>query len=238
MSDLLEIANLSYKRNQKNILKNINLRIKSGHFIALAGENGAGKTTLMRLISGVAHSNQGTILINSNHKSFEKKKHVSFTDSLVGFSENVKLIDIKNFYFKLYPDFSLAKFSEISEFLDIDKNNKLSQLSKGMKERLIIALTLSRETDLYLLDEPFSGIDIMSREKIINSLLTWIEPKATVIISSHKLAEIANLIDEIVIIKDKGVYEHSSVEDIRNLKKMSIEDYFVSIYQEDSNDKI
>lgn len=236
MSKLLEIQNLTYKKSQKTILRDVNLSVEKGHFIALAGENGAGKTTLMRLISGIAKNYRGKITVDGEIKSDIKKLHVSYSDDLESFSNSTKIREIEKFYSAIYSDFSSKRYYEIAAFLDIDANNKLSSLSKGMRERLIIALVLARQTDLYLLDEPFSGIDIMSREKIIKGLLKWVDEKATVIISSHHLAEIENVIDEIIVIKDYSIHEHTKVEDIRTEHNLSIEEYFESIYMEVNND--
>ncbi|GKQ42773.1 ABC transporter ATP-binding protein [Companilactobacillus sp. RD055328] len=233
MSNLLEIKNLSYRINQKLILREINLEVQAGHFIALAGENGIGKTTLLRLIASVAKNYRGEITIDGKTKPEEKKTMVSFSDQLEGFSKRTKIRDIEKFYSQVYPDFSEEKFDEIAAFLDVDCNNNLSSLSKGMKERLVIALTLSRQVALYLLDEPFSGIDVMSRDKIIKGLLTWVDENSTVIVSSHHLSEIENVVDEIIIMKDYGIYEHVKTDDIRNEQGKSIEEYFENIYWED-----
>lgn len=233
MADLMQISALNYKKNNKVILHDVNLKVGPGHFIALAGENGAGKTTLMRLIAGVAKCQQGKIAIEGSTDSNKKKSLVSYSDTLNGFGKQETIQDIAEFYNQVYNDFSVKKFKELSKFLDVDPENKLGSLSKGMKERFMIALTLARQVKLYLLDEPFNGIDVMSRKKIIAGLLKWVADDSTVIISSHYIAEITDILDQIVVVKDETVVAHSTAEEINKKSQGDFESYFESFYQED-----
>lgn len=118
-------------------------------------------------------------------------------------------------------------------FLQIDEGLKLSALSKGMREKLIIGLTLSRETQVYLLDEPFGGIDSMTRKKIIDSIIKWKSDDAVILVSDHYVSEIASILDEIVIIKDKTVYAQKSTEEIREKYREGIEEYYENAYREE-----
>ena len=124
----------------------------------------------MRIISGVAKNYRGTVKVAGFAKEADRKAHLSFTDGLTGFANSTKINDIVKFYQILYHDFSLKQFEQLRKFMNLDSDMRLSEMSKGMKEKLVIALTFSRKTDLYLLDEPFSGIDAMARKKIIKSI--------------------------------------------------------------------
>lgn len=232
MDKLLEINALTYKKNQQLILDQINLTLASGKIIALLGENGAGKTTLMRIICGLAKNYHGELNLAKTTNAAERKAKISFTDNLRGFSNNSKISAVKHFYEVMYVDFDNEQFEQLRQFMKLDLEMKLSQLSRGMREKLIIALTFARKADLYLLDEPFSGIDVMSRKKIINSIILWKQESATILISDHFVNEIASLLDEVVILKDKTVYSHQSADDIRK-KHQSIEEYFEQVYGED-----
>lgn len=229
MENLLEIRDLTYKKNLKTILDNINLNLQPGKIVALLGENGAGKTTLMRIISGMAKNYHGTVNISGENNVAERKAHLSFTDGLTGFANSTKIKEIVKFYEIIYQDFDQNQFEQLRQFMKLDSEMRLSEMSKGMKEKLIIALAFSRKVDLYLLDEPFSGIDAMARKKIINSIILWKPENSTILVSDHFVNEIASMLDEIVIIKDKTIYTHKSTEEIREHHK-SVEDYYEGLY--------
>ncbi|MCI1285538.1 MAG: ABC transporter ATP-binding protein [Pediococcus pentosaceus] len=231
MTELLKINNLTYKKNYKTILDNINLSIVSGKIIGLLGENGAGKTTLMRLIAGVNSIKEGVITVGGKTKKVNIKKNVSLSDELGGFNRNTKIDEIVSFYQNVYPDFSMEKYQEIAQYLELDESKRLSSLSTGTLGKLVIALALARDTKLYLLDEPMSGIDSMSRKKIISSIIRWKSDDSTIIISDHYVTEIASLLDDIVIIKDKTVYEMRSVESIQEKYHLGVEEYYEKVYE-------
>ncbi|AWM73730.1 ABC-2 type transport system ATP-binding protein [Lactobacillus apis] len=231
MSNLLEIENLTYRKNLKVILKDINLNLKHGKIVALLGENGAGKTTLMRIIAGINKNFRGMVAIDGVQSVADRKRVISFSDSLSGFKESTKVAKIINFYEYLYDDFDKNKFKQLQKFMRLNENLRLSEMSKGMREKLIIALTFSRQAELYLLDEPFSGIDAMARKKIISSIILWKADEATILISDHFVNEIASMLDEVVVVKDKTIYCHKSTEEIRE-NNQSIEEFYENIYGE------
>ena len=235
MSDLLIIKDLTYKKNQKTILKDVDLTLTSGKIVALLGENGAGKTTLMRIIAGVAKNYKGQIDLAGATKEAERKANLSFTDGLTGFSDSTKIAQIVRFYATIFQDFDENEFDELRKFMKLDPEMKLSQLSRGMREKLIIALTFARKVDLYLLDEPFGGIDAMARKKIINSIILWKDENSTILVSDHFVNEISSLLDEVVIVKDNTVLEHKSADDIRQNHK-SIEEYYESFYADEDDE--
>ncbi|WP_173009713.1 ABC transporter ATP-binding protein, partial [Lactobacillus helveticus] len=225
MNDLLTVKDLTYRKNQKTILKDANLNLSSGKIVALLGENGAGKTTLMRIIAGVAKNYKGEVNLEGTTKEAARKAKLSFTDGLTGFSDSTKIKDVVKFYATIFQDFDENEFDELRKFMKLDNDMKLSQLSRGMREKLIIALTFARKADLYLLDEPFGGIDAMARKKIINSIILWKDEKATILISDHFVNEISSLLDEVVIVKDHTILEHKSADDIRQNHE-TIEEYY------------
>ncbi|MFC6294886.1 ATP-binding cassette domain-containing protein [Lactiplantibacillus daoliensis] len=229
MSKVLTIKDLTYKQNRKMILNQVDLELDSGKIVGLLGENGAGKTTLMRLITSGAKG-KGEIVVSGETDNAKRKSHVSFSEQLHGFSGGYKIEQVVHFYQTIYPDFDLTRYQAMADFLQIDGTKKLAALSKGMKEKVVIALALARQTDLYLLDEPFSGIDSMSRKRIISSILQWKPENATILISDHYVTEIAPILDEIVIVKDQGIAVHVGADTIRDEKGLEIEDYYESFY--------
>ncbi|BDR60525.1 ATP-binding cassette domain-containing protein [Lactobacillus xylocopicola] len=230
MANLLEISDLSYKKNQRTILADINLDLTPGKIVALLGENGAGKTTLMRIICSMAKNYQGVVKVAGFSREAERKEHTSFTDGLTGFGGSTKVKEIVKFFEVIYQDFDKEEFSLLLEFMRLNQDMRLSQMSKGMREKLVIALTFARKADLYLLDEPFSGIDAMARKKIINSIIRWKDEQATILISDHFVNEIASMLDEVVIIKGNTIYAHKSTEEIR-ANNVSVEEYYEGLYQ-------
>ncbi|MFH4352639.1 ABC transporter ATP-binding protein [Lactobacillus helveticus] len=235
MNDLLTVKDLTYRKNQKTILKDANLNLSSGKIVALLGENGAGKTTLMRIIAGVAKNYKGEVNLEGTTKEAARKAKLSFTDGLTGFSDSTKIKDVVKFYATIFQDFDENEFDELRKFMKLDNDMKLSQLSRGMREKLIIALTFARKADLYLLDEPFGGIDAMARKKIINSIILWKDEKATILISDHFVNEILSLLDEVVIVKDHTILEHKSADDIRQNHE-TIEEYYESFYADEDDE--
>ncbi len=186
----------------------------------------------MRVIVAIAKHYQGKVLLNGDGSEVYRKANIAMTDNLKGLSDSTKVGEVEEFYQKLFVDFDSSKFEQLRSFMKLSNDMKLGQLSRGMREKLEIALTLSREAKLYLLDEPFSGIDPMSRKRIINSILLWKSADSTIIISDHFVNEITTILDEVVIVKDKKIASHLSADDIR-AKGHSIEEYYESLYADE-----
>lgn len=248
MSEILKINDLNYKKNNKLILNNINLSLNNGQIVGLLGENGAGKTTLMRLIAGVNSKTNGKITVSGVESKEAIKSCVSMTYSLSSFdsmfingkgwlTSSYKIKNVVKFYLEVYPDFDLEKYQGMAKYLNIDPEQKITALSTGGKEKLVIALTLARQVPLYLLDEPLNGIDIMTRKKIIKSIIQWKPDDSTIIISSHYMSEIASLLDEIVIIKDQTIKQVISVEEIQTKYHQGVEAYYEHIYEGGNRDE-
>lgn len=236
MGKVLAINDLNYKKNNKLILKNINLQLDNGKIVGLLGANGAGKTTLMRLISGVKAKNSGQIMVAGIDGKAARKSCVSMTYPLDGFrkgigEKNTKVKDVVKFYIDIYPDFSFEKYQAMAKYLEISCDEKLANLSTGTSEKLVIALALARQVPLYLLDEPLNGVDIMARKKIIKSIIQWKGDDSTIIISSHYVKEISSLLDDVVILKDQTIYQMCSVEDIQTRYHLGIEEYYEKVYE-------
>lgn len=228
---ILELKNLSYKTGGKQILQGLDLQIDSNQIVGLLGANGAGKTTLMRIITGVAKNYKGTVNVLGQENETFRKENISYNAQLVpDFSLGTKGSEVLRFYTSVYPDFNSDKFLTISEYLDVKLDNKLGKMSKGEIARLSMALVFSRTVPLYLLDEPFEGIDSMTRKRITDTIIKWKEPDATVIFSDHYLNDISNLLDDIVIIKDSEIIEHLPAEQIRSQYGQTIEEFYESKY--------
>lgn len=232
---VLTVENLTYKRNLKTILTGLNLTLEGNQIVGLLGANGAGKTTLMRLIAGAATSYHGTIAIGDQTKPAERKAIVSFSEQVSGVNDSRKLGQIAQFYNHVYPDFDMDTFKNLAAGLSLDENQRFNQLSKGNHQKFVVAIALSRQAKLYLLDEPFNGIDSMSRKKIVASIIQWKPETATILISDHHVADIANILDAVAVVKDQTVVDQKKADEIRE-NGQSIEDYYEGFYAEGESD--
>lgn len=170
MSKLLEVKGLTYRKNLKTILEDVNLDVDSGKIIALLGENGAGKTTLMRVIVGIAKHYQGEVLLNGDGSEVYRKANIAMTDNLKGLSDSTKVGEVEEFYQKLFVDFDSSIFEQLRSFMKLNNDMKLGQLSRGMREKLEIALTLSREANYtYLMNRFLELIQWLEKELLIRS---------------------------------------------------------------------
>jgi len=235
MDNLLVIDQLTYKRNMRVLLSDVSLTIPTGSIIGLLGDNGAGKTTLMRLIAGAATNYQGSIILDGEVDKTTNKGMVSFSEQLSGASNDAPMADLAKFYNSIYPEFSMTNFNLLAKNFDLNLKQKLNQLSKGMRRNFVISITLARRARLYLLDEPFDGIDSMKRKKIIENILTWMPDNASIIVSDNQVGDIANLLDQVVIIKDRTVVNQIAADKIREEYNQSIEEYYESFYKEEND---
>lgn len=235
MSDVLSIRGLTYRRNFKVILRDINCNVEPGQIVGLLGANGAGKTTLMRIIAGSAPHFIGSVSVDGAVQPVERKAVVSFSEQIGGTAISTRTAKVVQDWADWYPDFDRSKFDELAQFLDIDMHARLSSLSKGNFKKVVIALSLSRRVKLYLLDEPFDGIDSMTRKKIIATIIQWKPYDATLVISDHHVGDIANILDQVMIIKGHDLVTDEPADDIRATGK-SIEEYFEDVYVGRTND--
>ncbi|WP_461215902.1 ATP-binding cassette domain-containing protein [Lacticaseibacillus sp. GG6-2] len=236
MAELLTIQGLVYRRNLHTLLNGIDLTLSRDRIVGLLGANGAGKTTLMRLIAGLAGNYRGAISMADNTTNTERKAHVSFTNALVAADKRQRVAQLANFWEALYPDFDRKRFDALAATLDLPQDKRLMALSKGIRMKVEVALTLARNVDLYLLDEPFDGIDSMTRKKIITSIITWKPDGATILISDHHVTDVANLLDTVVVLKDQRVVDVALTDAIREQKHETIEDYYEHFYEGSEQD--
>ncbi|OFI46703.1 ABC transporter ATP-binding protein [Floricoccus penangensis] len=235
MTEILKINDLTFKRDRKTILRDVNLCLDSGKIVGLMGENASGKTTLISLIANCLPINSGEIYLHGEKRNQLTNEYVSYISDLDGFSKSMKIKDLMKFYKKWYENYDEKKAEELRQFLKLDLNLKISQMSKGTKEKAIIMFTMARKVNLYLLDEPLSGIDIFARESIIKALMSWFNEESTVIISSHHIDEIFPILDEIVVIDRQTVVGHENTEDLLE-SGMTANDYFKEVYYEKGGD--
>lgn len=233
MNDLVSITDLTYRRNWHTLLNHLDLQLASGHIVGLLGANGAGKTTLMRLIAGLSIAYKGTIAVAGVQTPLARKTVVSSSLAIAGSPANNTIDQLATFWQQSYRDFDAEVFAQLASALALPLTKRLSTLSKGNRAKLELALCLSRRVPLYLLDEPFDGIDSMTRKKLVTSMINWLPEQATILISDHHVTDIAPLLDEVVVIKERRVIAQALADDIR-AQHQSLEAYYEGFYQEEA----
>lgn len=217
--------------NGKIALQNVNLTIPRGKIIGLLGKNGSGKTTLIKLINDLLTPNCGEVLINGEKPGVNSKKIISYLPERTYLDKNMRIKEILKFFSEFYQDFDVEKANMLLKDLDLDINLKLSKMSKGMKEKVQLILVMSRKAELYILDEPLGGVDPATRDYILNTILSNFNEGASVIISTHLIADIEKILDEVIFI-DKGKIDlQSSTDELRDKEKASIDEIFRRRYK-------
>ncbi|NLW52134.1 MAG: ABC transporter ATP-binding protein [Tissierellia bacterium] len=226
---ILEVNGAS-KRYGKNVaLDNLNLKVREGSVLGLLGPNGTGKTTLLKSIIGLVKLDSGNVLIDGMKPGVETKKIISYLPDSNYLFENLKVSECVDLFKDFYEDFNMEKCDNLFKRMNIDKNVRVNQMSKGYVERLNVALVMSRDAKLFVLDEPIGGVDPLAREMIIDAIIDNIGD-ATMIVTTHLIDSMSKLFDDVCYIDDgKVVLEGSSDELIEQKGKM-LEDIYKEIY--------
>ena len=229
--ELLEINNLSKKYDDKYALQDINLKISGGKIIGLLGKNGAGKTTLIKLINDLLTPTSGEILIKGNRVGVETKKIVSYLPERTYLNKQMKVTEVLNFFKDFYDNFDIQKAKQLLKDLDLNENQSLSKMSKGMQEKVQLVLVMSREADLYILDEPLGGVDPATRDYILDTILSNFKENASVIISTHLISDIERILDEVIFIDKGKIALQSDADELRRKENASIDEIFRRMFR-------
>ena len=228
---LLEINNLNKSFDNKEILKDINLSIQRGKIIGLLGKNGVGKTTLIKLINDLLTPTSGEILINGQKIGVETKKVISYLPERTYLNKQMKVSEVISYFEDFYDNFDSKKAKKLLKDLDLDINQKLSKMSKGMQEKVQLVLVMSRNADLYVLDEPLGGVDPATRDYILDTILSNFNENASVIISTHLISDIEKILDEVIFIDKGQIVLQSDADKLRNKENASIDEIFRRMFK-------
>ncbi len=231
MNAILECRSLTKNFSNVTALSDLNLTLERGKIVGLLGPNGSGKTTLIKLINGLLVPTSGTIRIAGMEPGIESKKIVSYLPEKSYLPDWMRVSDTIDFFQDFYNDFDVKKAYEMLERLHLDPAKRLKSLSKGTKEKVQLILVMSRKADLYCLDEPIGGVDPAARDYILNTIITNYNENATVIISTHLISDIENVLDDVIFIKEGYLSLHASVDDIRTKEKKSIDSLFREVFK-------
>jgi ABC-2 type transport system ATP-binding protein len=231
MLNLVSAENLYKKIGKKQVLKGVSFQLGPGRVVGLLGPNGAGKTTLLKIMMNLCHPDAGAVSICSELAGLASKQYVSYMPDLNPLFEWMLVRDAIGYYNDLFTDFDRERAAELCAFLNIDEAAKVSKLSKGMKERVLIMLTFARRTRLYLLDEPIGGIDPLARDKIIKTIFRGSDDNSTIIIATHLVKDVETLLDEVLFLNDGQLLFAGSAENIRAEHGKSIEEWYMEVYE-------
>ena len=229
--NLLEIKKVNKKFGDKQILHNINLVIPRGKIIGLLGKNGTGKSTLIKLINDLLTADSGEILINGKAIGTESKKIISYLPERTYLDKSMTVKSVLNYFNDFYENFDIDKAQSLLKDLELDQNQKLSKMSKGMQEKVQLVLVMSRKADLYILDEPLGGVDPATRDYILDTILTNFNEGASVIISTHLIADIERVLDEVIFIDKGKIVLQSSADELREKENSSIDEVFRRMFK-------
>ncbi|MCU5094670.1 MULTISPECIES: ABC transporter ATP-binding protein [Bacillus] len=230
MTELLKIENLWKRYGLKAVIRELNIEITEGKIIGLVGDNGSGKTTLLKMIAGLQHPSEGSITIAGKKVGLETKEIVSFMSDKPVFDDWMTVKDSLFFYRDFYKDFDIQKAVDAIAEFKIPLEEKITALSKGMVEKLQIILTFSRKAKLYVLDEPLGGIDLVSREHVLELILQFYREDCTILIATHLIGEVENIFDEVIFLKDGESVLHENVEELRFQRGKAVTDVFKEVF--------
>ena len=231
METILECRDLTKKYGSKYALYNLNLSLERGQIVGLLGPNGSGKTTLIKLANALLRPTGGQILINGTEPGVETKRIVSYLPDRNYLGKHMRVNEAMTYYNTFYDNFDLGRASQMMDSLDIDPSSRLSSLSKGTLEKVQLILVMSRDADLYLLDEPIGGVDPAARDYILQTILTNYNENATVLLSTHLISDIENILDRVLFLRSGQLALNASVDEIRTEYRKSVDTLFREVFK-------
>lgn len=223
---MIEFQQVTKKYGSELGLDNMSFTLEKGKIYGLLGPNGSGKSTTLKLIAGLVHPTSGKVSVNGKTVTRKVAREVAYLTELDMFYEPFKVKDMIDFYATQFLDFRRERANELLQFMKLDENKKIKQLSKGNRGRLKLVLSLARDAKILLLDEPFSGLDPMVRESIVKGLLSYLDfANQTVVIATHEIDEIESLLDEVLAIQNGKIVGRHNVEELREVEGLSIIDW-------------
>lgn len=231
MKPILECSKVTKRYGNKTALDNISLSLERGKIIGLLGPNGSGKSTLIKLINGLLVPTEGNLLINGLLPGPETKKIVSYLPERTYLIPWMKVSDIISYFADFYEDFDKSRAYDMLQRLDINPSDRLKTMSKGTKEKVQLILVMSRRASLYCLDEPIAGVDPAARDYILSTIINNYDENATILISTHLISDVENILDDVIFIKNGHIRLIDSVENIRFNQGKSVDTLFREVFK-------
>ena len=231
MEPILQAQNLSKNYGKTVGLLPLDLTLPGGKIIGLLGPNGSGKTTLIKLIAGLLTPTTGELTICGESVGPKSKAIVSYLPDRVYFDAGMKIRQILDYFQDFYKDFDRERAENMLTILGLDLNKKFNTLSKGAREKVQLAVVMSRRAKLYLLDEPIAGVDPAARDFILQTIIANYDPDATIIISTHLIADVEPVLDEYVFVHNGAVIRQGTVDQVREEEGKSLDELFREVFR-------
>ncbi len=228
---ILKCSGLTKSFGRVTALEAVDLEVESGRIVGLLGPNGSGKTTLIKLANGLLAPGSGEILVGGKKPGTETKKLISFLPERQCLPDWMSARDLMGFYADFYDDFDRAAAEEMLKRLELDTGKKLKHLSKGSREKVQLIMVMARRAKLYLLDEPIGGVDPAARDYILETIISNYNPEASVIISTHLIADVERVLDDVVFLNKGRVALASSADDLRERHGKSVDMVFREVFK-------
>ena len=228
---LVEFKNVYKSFDDKEILTDVSFRINKGKIIGLLGKNGMGKTTIIKLLNGLLTPTKGEILINNMKPGVESKKIISYLPERSYLDKSMTLNQILTFFNEFYDNFNIDTARKLLYDLNLSETDNLNKMSKGMLEKLQLVLVMSREADLYVLDEPLGGVDPATRDYILDTILTNFKEGASILISTHLISDIEKILDDVIFVDHGKIILSSSADELRMENNESIDEIFRRMFK-------
>lgn len=231
MTAIVTCKNLTKRYSKKEALSGVNLTLESGRIIGLLGPNGSGKTTLLKLINDLLVPTSGELQILGMNPGAETKAIVSYLPERSYLGDWMHVKDALRFFQDFYEDFDYNRAVDMLKTLNISPQDKIKSMSKGTKEKLQLILVMSRRARLYCLDEPIAGVDPAARDYILSTIINNYDEQATILISTHLIADVENILDDVIFIQNGKIRLHQDVDEIRESQNTSIDHLFREVFK-------
>lgn len=228
---ILEAKDLTKNYGSKVALSGLSLTLEKGKIIGLLGPNGSGKSTFIKMCNGIIQPSKGEVLINGFPVGVETKKVVSYLPERTYLDNSMSPNELIKFFADFYEDFDVMKAYDMLGSLKINPKDKLRTMSKGTKEKVQLILVMSRQAKLYMLDEPIGGVDPAARDYILNTIISNYNPEASVIISTHLITDIEQVLDEVIFIQEGQLRFYKTVDEIRAMEGKSVDALFREVFK-------
>ena len=219
---MIEVVGVKKKFRRKKVLENITFNVKKGEITALLGLNGVGKSTLLKIIMGLVKQDEGEVLFNGEKLNYKTYENIAFVPDVLNTYGDMKIKDAFEYMSMMYEKWDMDKAYEMLKDFKLTDDLKINKLSKGNIPRVKLILGFARHPEYLLLDEPFSGIDIFTREKFIESLIGYMDNDIGILLTTHELKEVENIVDKVVFLSDGNIKIEFYVEDVRENEGLSM----------------